>query len=509
MRVMAGLDPRRPSRRRGGGAIAQGSEVAMSTDVRETADPDRKLYEELADEISRQIAAKVFRPGDRLPSVRQTSKARHLSSSTVFKAYYLLENRGLIRATPRSGYFVSPSGSTSVPEPATSTPPEGPQQVAITDLLLEILGSVRHREVVPFGSLFLSPTLFPLDDLRRAMTSSIRKLDVWSALDDMPPGNERLRRLISKRYLTQGLEVPIEEIVLTNGGLHALNLCLEAVARPGDSVIVESPCFYAALQALERLELKAIEMPTHPSDGVELGRLDEVLQTHRPKACWLMTTFQNPLGYSMPREKKRALVDLLSHHEVPLIEDDAYGELYHGDEPPASAKSFDRRGLVMQCSSFSKSLAPGYRVGWVAAGRFAESVRRLKVMTTLSGAVPVQAALAEYLQHGSFDRHLRRLRSTLKQQKEALIESVQRHFPPGTRLTRPDGGYFIWVDLPWETVDTLSLFRTALSKRISIAPGRMFSNHGGFGNCLRLNFGHPWTPSAERAIATLGRLVSP
>jgi len=232
------------------------------------------------------------------------------------------------------------------------------------------------------------------------------------------------------------------------------------VARPGDAVVVESPCFYVALQVLERLGIKAIEVPTDPRDGVDLSALARVLEVHRPKACWLMTNFQNPLGCSLPLDKKRALVDLLASHDMPLIEDDVYGELHHDGEPPSSAKSFDRRGLVMHCGSFSKSLAPGYRVGWVAAGRFAEHLRRLKLTTILSGSIPAQVAVAEYLQHGGFDHHLRRLQAALKAQKLALVEAVTRHFPPGTRLTRPDGGYFVWVDMPWDAVDALTLQKT-------------------------------------------------
>jgi DNA-binding transcriptional MocR family regulator len=498
------IAPPRASLSQGGDAIAEGSEDAMAADDRA---PERKRYEDLAEDIARQIAARVLRPGDRLPSIRQTCKARHVSPSTVFQAYDLLENRGLIRAAPRSGYFVNPTASAAAPEPETSSPPEGAHSVEITDLVYEILNATRSRRTIQLGSAFPSPLLFPHDGLRRALSSSTRKLDVWSTLDDMPPGNERLRRQIARRYLTQGFELDADEIVLTNGGLDALNMCVEAVTRPGDAVVVESPCFYAALQALERLGLRAIGLPTHPRNGVDLSRLSHVLQTQRPKACWFMTNFQNPLGCSLPREKKHALVELLAKHEVPLIEDDVYGELHHGNEPPSAAKTFDRRGLVMHCSSFSKTLAPGYRIGWVAAGRFSPKVRRLKLMTSLSGSIPTQAALAEYLQLGAYDRHLRRLREALSRQKEALVDAVRRHFPAGVRLTRPDGGYFLWVDMPWDTLDALSVFRTALSTQISVAPGPMFSNHGEFRNCLRLNFGHPWTPRAEDAVATLGRIV--
>ncbi len=479
----------------------------MVSNNRRAAKPGPKRYEELADEISRQIAANVLRPGDRLPSIRQTCKTRRLSPATVFQAYDLLESRGLIRAAPRSGYFVNPPSTVQAPEPATSTPPEGAHPVGITDLVYEILSSVKSRRIVPLGSAFPSPLLFPLDSLRRALASSTRTLNIWSTYDDLPPGNERLRRQISKRYATQGLSVAADEIVLTNGALEALNLCLQAVARPGDAVVVESPSFYGALQSLERLQLKAIEVPTHPREGVDLSGLAQVLETRRPKACWLMTNFQNPLGCSLSREKKHALVNLLSRHDVPLIEDDVYGELHHTNEPPSSAKTFDRRGLVMHCSSFSKTLSPGYRVGWVAAGRFANDVRRLKLMTSLSGSIPVQATLAEYLQQGGYDRHLRQLRAAMKRQKEALIDSVTRHFPRDVRVTRPEGGYFVWIDLPWDTVDALTIYWKALANHISVAPGPLFCNHGGFRNCLRLNFGHPWTPEAEQAVATLGRII--
>jgi DNA-binding transcriptional MocR family regulator len=472
------------------------------------ANTQRKLYEELAEEIALQITAGVLRSGDRLPSIREARKARGLSAATVFHAYDLLENRGLIRTTPRSGHFVSSQVSISAPEPPISSPREGADAVDITNVVSDLMSAVRSRQIIPLGSLFPSPMLFPFDALRRSLSSSARKLDAWSTLDDLPPGNQRLQRQIAKRYLKQGVSVGINEIVLTNGALEALNLCLEAVARPGDAVVVESPCFYYALQALERLRMKAIEVSTHPREGVDLFGLARILETQHPKACWLMTSFQNPLGCSLPREKKQALVDLLSRHQVPLIEDGVYEELYHEGEAPQPAKAFDRAGLVLHCSSFSKTLAPGYRVGWAAAGRFADEVRRLKLMTSMCGSILMQAAVTDYLQQGGYDRHLRRLRQTLMARKEAMVESVTRHFPAGTRLTRPNGGYFIWIDMPWGTADALSLYRSALSKHISIAPGPMFSNHGEFRNCLRLNFGHVWNAETDQAISTLARLAT-
>lgn len=466
-----------------------------------------KLYETLAADIAQSIQDGILRLGDRLPSVRQASASRKLSPSTVFQAYYLLEARGLIRARERSGYYVIGDVRKLPPEPEQSSQPdEASSPVDISERVFEILESAKMRDVVPFGSAFPSPLLFPLARLAKAMSSSVQKIDPWSSVDDLTPGNPQLRRQIALRYLADGLHVQPDEIVITNGALDALNLCLLAVTRPGDAVLVESPTFYAALQSLERNGLHAIEVPTHPREGMDLAALARALERHQPKACWLMTNFQNPLGSLMPDEKKRDLVALLSQHEIPLIEDDVYGELYFGDKRPTSAKSFDTKGLVMHCSSFSKCLAPGYRVGWAVPGRYTRAVARHKLTTTLAASAPAQAALAAYLEKGGYDRHLRQLRHALSLQQTQFMEAIARYFPPGTHATRPKGGYFLWVELP-PTVDALSLHRQALAHGISIAPGPIFSAHHGYSNCIRLNYGHTWDARTEAALATLGRLV--
>jgi DNA-binding transcriptional MocR family regulator len=478
----------------------------IETATKTRSDPPVKRYEQLAADIAEGIRSGVLRPGDRLPSVRQASTSRGVSPTTVFEAYYLLEARGAIEARPRSGYYVRAPAAGGPAEPATSSPPEASTAVEISELVFEVLGAIRERDVVPLGSAFPSPTLFPLDKLALHLSKAMRHLDPWQTVEDLTPGSEALRRLLGLRYVVEGTAVDPSEIVVTNGAMEALNLCLQAVTKPGDVVAVESPTFYASLQALERLNLKAVEVATHPRTGVDLASLAAVLERHPVKACWFMPNFQNPLGCLMPDEHKRALVELLARHGVPLIEDDVYGELHFGPRRPPPAKAFDRAGLVMHCSSFSKCLAPGYRVGWVAAGRFAERIARLKLMTTLSAPVPSQQALVSYLQQGGYDRHLRRLRETLSSRQAIALRLIAKHFPKGTRTTRPDGGYFLWVELP-AGVDALKLHRLALSQRISIAPGHLFSADRRFASCVRLNIGHPDDPRFERAMKTLGQLA--
>lgn len=467
-----------------------------------------KLYERLAAELAASIHSGSLRTGEKLPSIRQVTANRGVSPSTVFQAYYLLEAQGLIRARDRSGYYVSHGARLLPPEVDTpSQPEEGAAYVDISDKVFEVLESAMTREVVPFGSAFLSPLLFPLQRLGQALSTTAKRIDPWSTVDDLTPGYADLRRQIALRYLASGLHVHTDEIVITNGALEALNLCLAAATQPGDAVLIETPTFYAALQSLEQLQLEAIEVPTHPREGIQLDALERAIEQHRPKACWLMTTFQNPLGSLMSDEKKRLLVELLARYDVPLIEDDVYGELYFGNKRPALAKSFDKTGIVMHCSSFSKTLAPGYRIGWAAPGRYTRAVARRKLTTTLACPIPTQMALAHYLEKGGYDKHLRRLRKALQAQQTVFAQAIGHYFPAGTRATRPTGGYFLWVEMP-AGVNALEIHKQALSHGISVAPGPIFSAKRAFSNCLRLNYGHVWDVRSEAALATLGRLVT-
>ncbi|QDH71136.1 aminotransferase-like domain-containing protein [Marilutibacter alkalisoli] len=465
-------------------------------------------YRALAEELARSIQAGVFRPGERLPSVRQTCSARKVSPATVFQAYYLLEAQGLVESRPRSGYYVAPHPPPRLPEPETPSRPDGDSRTLdVSALVFGVLESAMQRDLVPFGSAFPSPLLFPLSRLGRALATSAVELDPWRTVDDLTPGHAELRRQISQRYLVDGIEVAADEIVITNGALEALNLSIAAVTRPGDAVLVESPCFYAVLQTLERSGLRAIEVPTHPREGVDLDALEAAIGRHAPRACWLMPTFHNPLGATMPESAKRALVELLAAHDIPLVEDDVYAELHHAPKRQPPAKAFDRNGRVLHCSSFSKCLAPGYRIGWVAAGRHRETIARLKLTSTLNTNVPAQLAIARYLQRGGYERHLRRLRATLAAQQAQYLDAITRYFPDGVRVTRPQGGYFLWLELPHGN-DALALHRQALEHGMSLAPGPIFSARREFGHCLRLNAGHPLDERADAALRTLGTLVA-
>ncbi len=470
-----------------------------------------KLYEQFAETIAELIRSETLKVGDKIPSVRSASRTHQISAATVFQAYYLLERRGLIEARPRSGYVVRSNAGSLLAEPQLSENSPAHHQITATDvdvskLAFSVLDSIKDPNTIPFGSAFPSPDLFPLPRLARSMNKALREMSAQAIITDMTSGNANLRRQILLRAMSAGNKYTADELVITSGALEALSLSLQTVTNPGDMVAIESPAFYASLQVLERLKLKAVEIPVHPSEGMDLDILADSLMRLPIKAIWVMSSYHNPLGASMSDAKKKAFCELIAQHQVPAIEDDVYAELYFGNQQAKPIKSFDQQNLVMYCSSFSKSLAPGYRVGWVAGGQFAEKIYRLQLMTTISPSVPAQAAIADYLQHGGFDRHLRKLRETLESQQQKMLHAIEKYFPNDTRATQPKGGYFLWVELPAH-VDSLQLFQLALAQGISIAPGPIFSASQRFRNCIRINYGNLWSIKLEEAVRVLGKLI--
>lgn len=465
-----------------------------------------KRYERLANQLSELIARGDLPAGARIPSVRAACKAWGVSAATVFRAYYLLENRGLIKALPRSGYFVSEVAKTAVRQMSRSLPQEAPtNSVNISDLVFDVLQTIKQTKTIGLGSAFMDPVLLPVARVGKSCAAVNRSTDLTTVVAGLPPGHEGLRQQISLRYLMAGLAVPIDEIIITSGALEALTLSLQLLTSPGDVIVIERPTFYAALQAIQRLGLKVVEIPVHPMEGHDLTALALALEQHPVRACWFMTSFQNPTGVTLDDTRKEALVNLLAKYDVPLIEDDVYSELHFSAAPVRPAKFFDQKGLVIHCGSFAKCLAPGYRIGWAAGGRFAGALERAKWMTTLSASAPAQRAIADYLEHGGFDRFLHKLRRQLSRQQSQMLDAIGRYFPPDTLATRADGGYFTWVALP-DHIDSIRLFLAASQSGISVAPGPIFSADGGFRHRVRLNYGYPWSARLEKAVATLGAL---
>lgn len=462
------------------------------------------LYLQLARSLEEQMGRGVLRPGDRLPSVRSLSRQQGVSISTVLEAYMWLENRGAIESRPKSGFFVRVAFAKSVPEPSFQTPEPKPASFRSGDTVAEVMRAANQPGNVPLGSALPDPQLLPNGKLNQILRSVIRRDPYHSSSYAFPPGVESLRRQIARRSLAYGCNLAPSEIVVTTGAMEALNLSLRAVARAGDVIAVESPTYFGVLEAIQSLGMRAIEIPTHPRKGMSLDWLESAIRKHRLKGCVSMTNGHNPLGYVLPNDYKKDLAELTARHDVALIEDNIYGELAFGTRHPKVAKAFDRKGNVLLCASFSKVLAPGFRVGWMHAGRYQAEVERLKFVNTVATASLPQFVLAEFLESGGFDRYVNRLRIAFAEQLRIMSQAVAKYFPEGTRITRPDAGYLLWVELP-KKVDTLKLFRTALAANISIVPGPIFSTTGRFSNCIRISCGYRWSDAIDRAVLALGR----
>ena len=462
------------------------------------------LYESVASDISALIRSGTLGAGDRVPSVRRLSRQRRVSVSTVLQAYAMLENRGLIEARPQSGYYVR-APQRAIEEPAITRPPRAPQLVGVHEPVAAWLAA-RKPDIIPLGAAIPAPELVPTAKLGRIVAAIARRRPDAMASYGMPPGREELRRQIALRARDWGVSLTADEVIITNGCMEALNLCLRAVARPGDIIALESPTYFGVLQIIESLGMKALEIPTHPRHGISLDALALALEREKVKACIIMPNVSNPLGSTMPDAAKKRLVQMLSKYDIPLIEDGAYNALHFSATPPYAAKAYDRKGAVMLCSSFTKSLVPGFRVGWAAPGRYYEQVAMLKFINSVGTPELLQLAVAEFLENGGYERHLRMLRRAYSAQAERMCAAVCEHFPEGTRVTRPSGGFVLWVELP-DGNDAVELYERAMRDRIGFAPGPMFSATGRYRNCLRLSCSIPWSSRIEGAIVRLGGLA--
>jgi len=466
-----------------------------------------RLYDRVATRISGLIEQGTLRPGERVPSVRKFSVQQAVSIATVTQAYRMLEDRGIIEARPQSGYYVRARRWTLPPEPEVYRPRPQVNKVRVRDLVLQVVRSSFTPNIVRLGVALPSAELFPTRELHRVLASTGRRAPHSCHSYAPPTGDPGLRLQIAQHSLDAGCALSPDELVVTCGASEALNLCLRAVTKPGDIIGIESPTFFGILQIIESLGLRVCEIPTYPRQGICLEELAHRLKHCRIKACLFTPNFSNPLGSCMPDEKKQQLVELLTEREIPLIEDDVYGKLSFTPTRPKVCKAFDRDGWVMTCSSFSKPLAPGYRVGWVATGRFREKIEFLKWTNTLASASPPQLAIASFLQSGGYEHHVRKLRRIYADNARRMTEIVSHCLPEGTKVSRPNGGMALWVELP-QHINALTIYERALAQKISIAPGPIFSVKQGFQNCFRLNFGNPWTDEIERALTRLGQIIA-
>ncbi|OIP49427.1 MAG: GntR family transcriptional regulator [Fibrobacteres bacterium CG2_30_45_31] len=461
------------------------------------------LYREIAKNIERKIETGVFKAGEKLPSIRTICREQGVSMSTALEAYYSLEGKGLVASYPKSGYYVCQKRR-DIAKPNVSTPGHLQNADATHNLVSKVFSEFDFEKTILFSVGVPSQEYLPLARLNKELHKAILTLPGNGTQYESVQGNPKLRRQLALQSMHWNGNLTEEDLVITSGCMDAIGLCLMAVLKPGDSIAIESPVYFGLLQLAKGLGLNVIELSTDAQTGIDVDALKRLAKSGKIKACCLISNFNNPLGSSIPSESKKEIVEWMAKYNVVIIEDDLYGDLYFESRRPLCCKTFDVSGNVLWCGSVSKTLAPGYRVGWVAPGKYKEQILQQKLINSVSAVTLQQEAVATFFESGRYENHLRKLRNTLCTNSLKMIDSIVRHFPEDTRLSTPKGGFMIWVELN-KNCNTSKLFDILMEQHISIAPGRMFTLQNQYQNCMRLSFGLVWNKKIEDAIAVIGK----
>jgi DNA-binding transcriptional MocR family regulator len=463
------------------------------------------LYLRIAHGIAEAIRRGGLTRGQRLPSVRETARQHGVAISTVVQAYHWLEDARLIVARPRSGFFVAVRVAPRLPEPTVTKQLRRAHPVCVDVLGQRLLGPNQAGDTVSFSSGTPDESLLDAERVRRSVIRAVQHNRGLLCHYPGPYGHIDARRALARYALHLGCSLDPEQITITAGCMEAISLCLRAATQPGDVVAIESPTHYSFLELLQSLHLRALEIPTHPRHGLSLDALQLALDTQPVKAVLVVPTLSNPLGSCMPLVERRRLTQMARQHDIAVIEDAVYNELVFHDELRRTLKSFDSSGHVMLCDSFTKTVAPGLRLGWVEAGRWTEGLRKLKNVQGAQTSV-LELAVADLLSQPGHQAAMRQLRNAAGARLDEARGLIAEHFPPGTRVSDPPGGFLLWVELP-HGIDALALQSAAQAEKILVAPGSLFSAQSRYKACLRIGVGADWGPRHPQALRRVGELA--
>jgi len=458
-------------------------------------------YEIFTTTIEDKIKSGMFKPGTRLPSVREIKENYHLSTSSVQSGYDHLVMKGWVKNIPRSGYFVA----ADIPQINSEILPLYP--VSKNEVFNKNVALISSRnkpsEYTSFNSAAPTDLLIPQKLILKKMQEVIREKGT-SLLRYYPAnGSLELRDLIAKRASQYGYILHPEKLIITDGALQALYIALASVTNAGDLIAVESPCVFSVLEVIANLKLKAIEIPVRDRDGFDTGYLKKICADHNIRSLVVTPNFHNPTGILMSDIVKKELLSIAEEYEFPIIENDIYGDLYFGNERPSGIGSFDTGGWVITFSSFSKTLAPGIRLGWMHSGKFHAEAERTRFALGRSVAPLYQELVIKLLEDHSYDKHLRSFRKQLYKQAKDVLEVLKSHFPDGSYFEDPQGGYSIWGSLP-EGVDMEKFYAYCEQQRILFTPGEIFSITDQFRCHFRIIFAERITSHSLLALQNIG-----
>jgi GntR family transcriptional regulator/MocR family aminotransferase len=467
---------------------------------REAADA-APVYQQIADQVRREVELGRLAAGARLPPIRELAERLGVNRDTVALAYARLAAEGVVEAAVGRGTFV---------RAAAAGAPFRPRFSAAAERALDFERARprfgRGGDALPLHALIPDPALYPIDAFRRVLGRVLADEGRDLMLYGAPQGHAGLRRVVAQRLGRAGLAVGPDDIVLCHGASQGISLALRAFAEPGDVIALEEPTYNNALGAASALGLRTLPVPM-TADGPDPVALERVLERPEVKLFYTIPTFHNPMGTTSSLANRRAVLEIAARHRKPVIEDGYQADLrFEGRDVPALA-ALDATGTVVQLVSYSKSLFPGLRVGAIAArGRVVDALLALKQATDHSDSIPMQAALAAFLESGDYDRHLARVRRVLRARRDALLAALAEEMPRGARWTTPAGGFQVWVELPGE-IDTADLLADAVGAGVLFAPGSQFQHDGRPSPCLRLSFSLADERGLRRGVTALAGLL--
>jgi len=440
-------------------------------------------YKVIADQVIADIQSQKLTLGQRLPSLRQLMKQFDISMTTALNSYRSLEQMGWVVTHPKSGFFVSlPLSQGDVPEHPQfrSNPKHIPVNLKSDNY--------ENRELVsgPLGISQLSPSNIPLLALKQSIKRSVQRDDNFIHSYSDPQGEHELRRAVAEHFNANGFPLKTEELFISGGCMDAVRTALLVTTKQGDTVAISSPCFNGLLKLLSSMSRKVIEIPCN-SDGMDLEQLEEKFKNKEIKAALISSSYMNPHGISLSVAQKEKLAFLANKHRVPIIEDDIYSELGHDNTFPLPIKYWDTKGYVLWCSSVSKSLASGLRIGWCSAGQYLPACVDICATEHLGQNRLLQLSLADFLNSGQYKKHLKSIRKTMLVNACAYRNLLLDNLPKGSAVSAPNGGLVLWVQVPDLNEPKLRAFTQ--KHQIDIRFGAQFTTRKLYRDCFRLNIG--------------------
>jgi DNA-binding transcriptional MocR family regulator len=461
-------------------------------------------YEAVAAVIETHIRAGRYKPGDKLPSVRDLKEKYGASVTTIQKVYEQLIVQGLVVNIPRSGYYVSREAE----QPAESAPVAVTAPVTRDTFFSSNLAAITSRDLsrhalAEFNVAAAGDLLLPQKLILRTMQQVIREHGVGLLRYYPSNGAQELREHIVQRAARHHTNLHPDELIITDGALQALYIALSAVCAAGDIIAVESPCVFSVLEVARTLRLRIVEIPIDSHAGLDLDHFKRAAGSTAIRAIVVTPNFQNPTGTLLSEAQKRNLLQIAQQYGIAIIENDLYGDLYFTGKRPSNIRSYDESGLVLTYSSYSKTLAGGIRLGWLSPGRYFRQAEQIKFSLGSTVAPVYQETVNKLLSTNSYDRHIRAFRAKLAKQAHHTVQLVSAHFPEGTQATMPDGGYHLWVQLP-EATDMQAFYEACNNIGVRFTPGSTFSFSGRYQQYFRLVFADQYSREKEKAIKQAG-----